>query len=54
MNEPTYKHLTLEEIQQNELELSQFMSAQGAGRDLLDEHEYFGNAFYDEDNHLFI
>jgi len=54
MNEPIYNHLSVEDLQQNELDLSRFMSAQGAGRELLDEHEYFGNAFYDEDNHLFI
>ena len=54
MENYTFKHLSVEDLQQNELELSRFMSAQGAGRDLLDEHEYFGNAFYDEDNHLFI
>jgi len=54
MNEITFKHLSLEDLQQNELDLSSFISAQGAGRELLDEHEYFGNAFYDEDNHLFI
>lgn len=49
-----FEHLTEQELLQNELDFRNFMNAEGAGREILDEMEYFGNAFYDEDQHLFI
>lgn len=48
-----FKHLSQEDIEQNEIDFHNFMSAESAGRNILDEMEYFGAAFYDN-NESFI
>jgi len=49
-----FEHLTEKDLEQNEIDFRNFMEAEGAGRDILDEHDYFGDAFYEDDNYLFI
>ena len=49
--EPIFKHLTQAEIEQNELDYANWMSAQGNG--VREEMEYFEGVsqdFYEQDN----
>lgn len=46
MEAQQFKHLTLEELQQNELDLIQAEQEDGGLFDLKEEYAYFGDEFY--------